>query len=831
MTTLYNPLLSVFPSATDPDTVADLPLSGIIDRIRGEEFAAVSVRIATAYAVAGGGVAGKETVAAMKRTLPGATLAGTFDRRANAAWREASGLVQFDLDNLDAETLAKARSALLDCPWVACLWVSVSGAGLKGAVLVEGLPSVHDRYLSAWRAVSRWLASLGLVNDPSAKDPARLAFLSHDPQAWHNPGAVGFDLDAWAETEPTVMPRQAAALSAPSDAQVEQRAMAYVRAMPASIQGSNGSADLMAVVRAVHDGFDLSGAGLWRVLDAWNGERADPPWSAAELGHAVASVEGVPPMRAPGWLRDSDRAVTAGPGSGPASWPVPTALPSSVVPSPPDLGVMIPDCLRPMAQYITAVSEALQAPPESALALAVAVAAFAGGRAWEVQTAADHCETLAMWVVALDLPGTKKTGLLHTLAKPLHAWVTDEHRALAEPLAIYREQREGMRARLSALRAALSKPQQKLDPLTLRQEADALVLELERTPDLHPPAPLVTEGTSEGIRDALERNGEKCLLLASEGDALDVLMGRYSKDGKPSLGLVCSAWSGEPMAISRVGKMVHLERPLLGAALYVQPEGAAGFLGSGQARGRGAVDRPWLIAARTRRGERDVDPAPVPADLTAWWSARVRRLMDRPWAGRTCLAADGVVRSQAQPVVLTLAPEARTLWMDWRRAMEPRVRPEVGDLTSCAGFADKLSCGGIPRLAAVFTILADPDAVAVDGECMAAALAWGEWLLDHHRAVMGDLASPPAMRVARRLLASLKRMPAESLTGREAMRRLGGGSSPDAPDMDAVLAACRELEERGWLQPAPSPATGTRGRPTAERWLVYPDLAMGEWAA
>jgi hypothetical protein len=495
------------------------------------------------------------------------------------------------------------------------------------------------------------------------------------------------------------------------------------------------------------------------------------------------------------------------------------------------MGVMMPDSLRPMAQYVAAVAEALQAPPESALALAVAIAAFAGGRAWELQTAANHREPLALWVVALDLPGTKKTSLLHTLAKPLHAWIADEHGALAEPLAIHRERREGMRARLAALRSALAKPSARVDPVALRAESEGLAVELERTPDLHAPAPLVTEGTSEGIRDALERNGEKCLLLASEGDALDVLMGRYAKDGQPALGLVCSAWSGEPMTITRVSRMVHLERPLLGAALYVQPEGAAAFLGSGQARGRGAVDRPWLIAARTRRGERNVDPPPVPEHLSAWWHARVRRLMDRPWAGRTCLAADGVVRSQAPPVVLTLAPEARSMWMDWRRALEPRLVPDGGNLSACAGFADKLSCGGIPRLAAVFTILADPDAVEVDGEAMAAALAWGEWLLDHHRAVMGELAAPPAMRVARRLLASLWRTPAESLTGREAMRRLGGGSSPDAPDMEAVLAGCRELEGRGWLQPAPVAATGMRGRPPAERWQVHPALAKSGRAA
>ena len=203
-----DPMLSTFPSATDAAPVADLPLSAIIARIRSPELAEATASIRDAFTAAGGGAAGKRAIDAAKKLLPAVTLAGAFNRRANAAWRDPSGLVQLDLDNMDAAELAEARARLLACPWVACLWASPSGAGLKGAVRVPGLllpdPS---RYTAAWRSVTRWLASLGMVNDPAAKDAARLAFLAHDPDAWHNPEAVLFDLDAWAEPEPIQTPR------------------------------------------------------------------------------------------------------------------------------------------------------------------------------------------------------------------------------------------------------------------------------------------------------------------------------------------------------------------------------------------------------------------------------------------------------------------------------------------------------------------------------------------------------------------------------------------------------------------------------------------------
>lgn len=299
----FDPLLSVFSCATDARTVADLPLSAIIDRMRGPELAEATGRICSAFAAAGGGEAGKRATAADKKRLPGVTLAGTFDRRANAAWRDPSGLVQIDLDNLTPAELAEARARLCACPWVACLWASPSGAGLKGAVRVcPVLLPDPARYTEAWRGVTRWLASVGLVNDPAAKDAARLAFLARDPEAMHNPEVVPFPLDDWAEPEPVLDPPPRSEARAVPEHDAERRALAYALAMPPSVEGSNGSASLLAVVRALRDGFDLTGAGLWRCLDAWNAQHASPPWSRAELEHALASVEREPAKRGRGWL-------------------------------------------------------------------------------------------------------------------------------------------------------------------------------------------------------------------------------------------------------------------------------------------------------------------------------------------------------------------------------------------------------------------------------------------------------------------------------------------------------------------------------------------------
>jgi len=149
------------------------------------ELAKITANIKAKYNAAGGGEAGKAAIRALKSRLPAVTLAGTFTHRSNAHWQTPSGLVGIDLDGLDdPAALKRAWGALCDADWIVCLWHSPSGAGLKGAVRVDGLTTDPGQYEQAWRAVSRWLASIGLENDPATKDPARLAFLCHDPEAW-----------------------------------------------------------------------------------------------------------------------------------------------------------------------------------------------------------------------------------------------------------------------------------------------------------------------------------------------------------------------------------------------------------------------------------------------------------------------------------------------------------------------------------------------------------------------------------------------------------------------------------------------------------------------
>lgn len=811
----FDPMVSVFPAANDPRTVTNLHLSAVIGRITSTELRDITARIAKAFADAGGGAPGKKATAEAKRTLPGITLAGTFSRRAIDGWMTASGLVQFDLDNLNDADYDRVNDHLTNAPWLACLWGSPSGRGLKGAVRVDGMTADPAAYSTAWRAVTRWLLYIGLVNDPAAKDCARLAFLAHDADAWHNPEAEAFPLDQWAmelpalsRQEPT-RPRQAST--------VEDRALAYVKAMPPSVEGSNGSAALLAVVRTLRDGFDLTGAGLWRCLDVWNTERASPPWSRSELEHALASVEREPATRGRGWLLNAEPARSEAHATA-ESWPAPTPIRATNDPPPFDLLGMIPRDLPELHDLVDAGAEALQVPIELIAGAAAGLAALACARAVEVELCPGWREPAPLWVLPLLRPGERKSASLGLLTKPFHTWAAAERARLAAPLARYAERRRCMEAELGALRTKAAKGTGEA-AARARTEALDLAAMLEAMPArLTSPDLLVQSFTPEGLRDALEANGERVGIVSAEADAAELMGMRYSEAG-PSLDLLLCAHAGDPIATRRAGgRTVPLDRPAVGMVLAVQPEAVRAVLGDRAARGRGLIDRMLLILPPSRMGARLLDPTPVPAAVSEWWAEILGRLLNLPWPGRCIVGHNGEpTRCTSSPRILTIDPEARRILWALRAELEPRLE-EGADLAPVSGFVSKLP-GACARLALAFTMLRDPGAEEVGGESMRAACAWAPFLLAHHRAVLGDAGEPPEAHHARRLWRALQRRSRPTMTARELFRLVEDSA---IPSMDAFRPVLDLLADRGAVRPVTDEPAG-RGR-AAVRWEVHPTL-------
>jgi hypothetical protein len=121
-------------------------------------------------------------------SVPGFTLSGEFWKRSNDALLQHSGLLQVDIDHV-GDSINTIIDQLKQSPHILAIWRSISGDGLKAAVLI---PPDKDRHKDAFEAVKAHIRELGVIQkmDEQCKDAARLCFLSHDPGLWINDDAA-----------------------------------------------------------------------------------------------------------------------------------------------------------------------------------------------------------------------------------------------------------------------------------------------------------------------------------------------------------------------------------------------------------------------------------------------------------------------------------------------------------------------------------------------------------------------------------------------------------------------------------------------------------------
>ena len=97
-----------------------------------------------------------------------------------------SGLRFVEIDHLDnPDDLARARARIQEHPSVVTCWRSAGGNGLHVTVLMDPAPATDAESHVAWWVASRGLA-ISAIGDKSVKNLARVAFVSHDPDAYVN---------------------------------------------------------------------------------------------------------------------------------------------------------------------------------------------------------------------------------------------------------------------------------------------------------------------------------------------------------------------------------------------------------------------------------------------------------------------------------------------------------------------------------------------------------------------------------------------------------------------------------------------------------------------
>jgi hypothetical protein len=138
----------------------------------------------------------KQAAGELKKQLSGVIWSGTFSQRANDKLMKHSGLLCADLDSLGAQ-LVEVREKLKQSPHLFALFLSPTGDGLKAVFRVPVDAAKHAGKCSRGReACSR---ADRYSDDQACKDPARLCFMSYDPEIYVNDNAI--EIEALPEPE------------------------------------------------------------------------------------------------------------------------------------------------------------------------------------------------------------------------------------------------------------------------------------------------------------------------------------------------------------------------------------------------------------------------------------------------------------------------------------------------------------------------------------------------------------------------------------------------------------------------------------------------------
>lgn len=211
--------LSVFHRITHKAPSGEITMRDFVGSIRDGTHAEAVGKVRTALAHARGeglppDEIKKRVNPVKKRELEAGTLSGrvTNGNREQAFQEgrfEHSGWLQIDIDAADLAGAdgEEVRDRIGKDPHILAAALSPTGEGVKAIMRIPvcETPDEHKRAFLA--ADAYMLATYGLSLDKSTKDPGRVCYVTHDPQATSNGATVPLEVAKWAPEELAEVPR------------------------------------------------------------------------------------------------------------------------------------------------------------------------------------------------------------------------------------------------------------------------------------------------------------------------------------------------------------------------------------------------------------------------------------------------------------------------------------------------------------------------------------------------------------------------------------------------------------------------------------------------
>ncbi len=591
---------------------------------------------------------------------------------------------------------------------------------------------------------------------------------------------------------------------------VVDRALAYLDETDPSIQGQNGSAQMLWACRVVQVGYAMRGKLARAVIGWFNKHKCNPRWTGDELAHKIREGRDAPFDKPKGWLLDGATIAPTDDPRGPLTWRMDPQPVKYELPPVPTMGAdMLPE---PFRDWVEDIANRVGCPTDfvavgAMVSLAIVVGCRVGIRPKRHD---DWTVTPNLWGAVVGRPGVLKTPALVEAQRPLNRLVAErrdrhaanvaEHEKLTMVLALQ------VKAAKKALEAAI---RAKKDPAIIAQlasEVQGIVM---------PKAPIAkryvtTDPTIEALGELLRDNPNGVGLTVDELTGWLARLERPDRAGDRPFYL--SGWNGSgSYDVDRIGRgHVHIPNMCLSILGSIQPDPLRKMLryvASGKGGDDGLITRFQLL---------------VWPDVPSNWR-NVDRWPDTAAKNRAFDIFDNLDQANGEdigatpgegpndPPFVRFDDDAQTIFDEWRERLELRIRGGESMHPLMESHLSKYR-SLMPSLALLFHLVEWADGRARGGVGAGPtrlAVRWCEHLESHAMRVyssLSDVDLGPPLALAERIMAG--QLPGR-FTPRDVYRR--GWANLGRDETESAIA---RLEELGWMQTREAATTGQGGRPT-----------------
>ena len=599
-------VISMVRNATETKT-RDITVEKVLEAIRTGgtrlkgQITQIRNRFEAELAFTGGDrKAAKRAVEQLKKSLSAVMWCGQFSNREHPAadkLQEHSGLFIADLDGL-GDKLPEIRKKLEASRHVFAFFLSPTGDGLK---VVISVPADVSKHAGSFRAVQKHvLEQTGIKVDESGKDPARLCFMSYDPELYVNVNAR--------EIQPLPEPEKPAApFNANREVNLSERQRIATERLGAIDWQSETSGYCTCPGKHLHTTGD--------------GERDcelhldNAPTVHCFHDHCRGMVDAV--------NRELRSRI------GKAEFvPTPTveAQPANSGPFP--LHCLPPAC-EAMARAICETVRVRESLPGCSI---LGISSAAIGKGLQVKSGANRVTRGNLYILPSAESGSGKSETSRHAAKPFLDFEAERLKAWkVETLPGLLAERDILQSEIDNLKKQAGQADDAVERGKIRSRLEKKKAALEEIEmKLRAPVLSCEDITSQKLAELLAHNAEQLASLSADaGEIVNVLLGRYNKLDRTDASVYLKAFTGDYCTVDRKNsEPVLLQSPCLSALWLTQPDKLESLLAERSLSDGGLI--PRILTCHTHCDAREIvkDAPEIPASVENDYRNLIRTLIE-----------------------------------------------------------------------------------------------------------------------------------------------------------------------------------------------------------